>query len=203
MTTKVNVMTQLMQTLCPYTGGLVRQARQEANVSVDKLAELTGVNVREVEAIECGRRAASHGWLVSADQALGAGGRLREEVRQCLTVHTDMVVTVPAQQSLCPYVGQLVRQARDEADVSLGRLAELTGLPVEEVDAVERGRRAVSAAWLRLADKVLGARGRLRAEAGECLIVHTGMVTDINDLHSKDGICAIRVPSGYLLADAA
>jgi Helix-turn-helix domain len=147
-------------------------------------------------------RGLSRVWLVAADQALGAGGRLRAEVGTCLTVHTDMVVTLPAQESLCPYVGKVVRQARDEADVSLGRLAELTGLPAEEVDAVERGRRAVSAAWLRLADKVLGAGGSLRAEAGECLIVHTGMVTDINDLHSKHGICAIRVPD-YFLADAA
>jgi transcriptional regulator with XRE-family HTH domain len=199
----VNVMSeQLMQTLCPYIGGLVRQVREEANVSPEKLAELTSTPVGEVEAIERGQRIASPGWLVVADQALGAEGRLRGEVGTCLTVHTDMIVTVPAQQSLCPYVGQLVRQVRDEADVSLGKLAELTGLPTEEVDAVERGKRAVSAAWLRLADKVLGARGRLRAEAGECLIVHTGMVPDVHGLHSKDGICAIRVP-GYFLTDAA
>jgi DNA-binding transcriptional regulator YiaG len=194
--------TQLMQTLCPYIGGLVRQVRETAEVSLDKLAELTGTSAGEVEAIERGRRVASPGWLRVADEALGAEGRLRAEIGTCLTVHTDMVVTVPAQQSLCPYVGQLVRQARDQADVSVKWLAELTGLPAEEVDAVERGKRAVSAAWLRLADKVLGTGGSLRSEAGECLIIHTGMVPDVNDLHSKDGICAVRVPA-YFLADAA
>jgi transcriptional regulator with XRE-family HTH domain len=97
----------------------------------------------------------------------------------------------------CPCFGQELRRLRDRADMSLGKLAELTGSTVEMVDEVERGRRAVSTAWVQLADEVLDADGMLCAEAGECVSYHAGMLTDIRKEFSHKGTGPVRLPAAF------
>jgi transcriptional regulator with XRE-family HTH domain len=103
---------------------------------------------------------------------------------------------------LCPCFGKQLRRFRDEADMSLERLAELTGYPTAMLDEVERGRRAVSTEWILVADMALRANGGLRVEVSDFLNVHAGMVTDIHNEHTNDRACPIRLPVSFIAVAA-
>jgi transcriptional regulator with XRE-family HTH domain len=105
-------------------------------------------------------------------------------------------------QTPCPCFGKQLRRFRDRADMSLEKLAELTGTAADMVDEVERGRRAVSTEWVQRADEVLDADGMLCIEAGECLSIHAGLVPDIQNEHVSGSAGPIRLPALFT-ADAA
>jgi transcriptional regulator with XRE-family HTH domain len=113
------------------------------------------------------------------------------------TTKVNEMITQRMTTPLCPCFGRELRRLRDEADMSLEKLAELTGCAVEVVDEVERGRRAVLPEWVAAADRAMGPGGMLRIEAAECLSYHAGLVCDPFEQTPHDGASPIHLPAGF------
>jgi Helix-turn-helix domain len=97
----------------------------------------------------------------------------------------------------CPCFGRELQEWRDGANMSLEQFAKEMDTTVTAVDEIERGRRPVSTEWVFRADEALGARGRLRTEAGECLMYHAGMVTQTLHDHPRQGPGPIKLPAEF------
>jgi len=141
-------------------GVLLRDARCTARRSVQDCAEAIGVTPEEFEAFELGERAISlpkleilayylavplaHFWgnkAVSEENSNGA----KFDVEQLVGLRQRMI-------------GALLRQARDEAGLSLEEVSAEVGIPPETLDAYELGEEEFPLPYLEVIGEKVGKR---------------------------------------------
>jgi transcriptional regulator with XRE-family HTH domain len=114
----------------------------------------------------------------------------------------QQITEQPIMERGCPCFGRELQEWRDTANMSLEQFAKAMDTTAEMVDEIERGRRPVSTQWVRHADEVLRARGRLTIEAGEMLMYHAGLVTQTLIDHPRQGAGPIRLPAEFAASAA-
>ena len=124
-------------------GALIREARKREGKSLKHTAELIGISSSTLSSYELGRKGIS---LPELEQLafhfdIPVDGFLNGQLGAAQPdSELDPKVVVSSRQKM---IGGLIREHREEADMSIRSLSEKTGFPASRVSAYERGQRPI------------------------------------------------------------